>query len=83
MSDRLALAVAELVAAIRAEVSAEAAAPAPEQLLSVDAAAAALGIGRSVLYAELTAGRLRSVRIARRRLIPAGAIADYIAKQAA
>jgi excisionase family DNA binding protein len=81
MSDRLATALAELVAALRAEIAAEAApdATAPDRLLSVDEAAAQLGIGRSRLYDEIAAARVRSVKVGRRRLVPSGAIADYIA----
>jgi excisionase family DNA binding protein len=84
MTDRLALALAELADAIRAEVRAEAAPPeTPDRLLSVDEAAAMLGIGRSVLYSEIGAGRLRSLRVGRRRLLSASAIRDYIAERAA
>jgi excisionase family DNA binding protein len=83
MSDRLADAVAELVEALRAELSAETQRPAPDRLLSVDEAAAALALGRSLTYGEITAGRLRSVKVGRRRLIPARAIAEYISERAA
>jgi excisionase family DNA binding protein len=79
MTDRLTLALAELADAIRAEVRAEAAPPeTPDRLLSVDEAANALGVGRSSLYGEIAAGRIRSMRLGRRRLIPAGAIAERI-----
>ena len=77
-------AVDGLVAAILAAVTE--AAPlgnAPERLLSVDEAASALGIGRSRLYDELTNGRLRSFKVGRRRLIPAGVIGEYISVQTA
>ncbi len=37
-----------------------------------------LGIGRSKIYEELASGRLRSVRVGRRRLVPEQAIADFI-----
>jgi excisionase family DNA binding protein len=80
MSDRLAAALEELAAAIRAEVAAVAAVPAPggpERLLSVSEAATALGIGRTALYAEIQAGRCRSVKVGRRRLVPESAIAAY------
>ena len=79
MSDRLSAAVAELVAALREDLvpSARNDSPAPEQLLSVDAAAAALGVGRTTLYAEIQAGRCRSVKVGRRRLVPASAVAEY------
>lgn len=85
MTDRLALAVTELIEAIRETVRAEAdAAPrAPDRLLDVDEAAAALGIGRSLVYQEIAVGNLRSLKVGRRRLIAAEAIADYIAERAA
>jgi hypothetical protein len=83
MSDRLAAALAELVAALRDE--ARGAAPetnAPDRLLSIPDACAALGgIGRTALYGELAAGRLGSLTVGRRRFVPAAAIADYIASR--
>ena len=83
MSARLEAALAELAAAIRDEVAAAAAAPAPDRLLDVDEAASLLGLGRTAVYGELQAGRLASIKIGRRRLVPAGAIAVYIqARQA-
>lgn len=84
MTDRLAIALAELADAIRAEVRAEleSTVTAPDRLLSVDEATAALGIGRSRFYAEHEAGRIRTIKVGRRRLVPAAAIAAYIAGQA-
>jgi excisionase family DNA binding protein len=72
-----------LVAALVAVVEAEAtpSSPTPERLLSINEAAAVLGVGRSSLYRELGAGRLRSLSVGRRRLIPASAITDYAARQ--
>ncbi len=74
-----------LATAILAAVRAESAASegAPDRLLSVDEAAGALGIGRSALYGELQAGRLRSVKVGRRRLVPSGALRDFIASDPA
>lgn len=85
MSDRLAAALGELVDALRAEVRAEAVAVprAPDRLLSVDQAAAALGLGRSLLYSEIASGRLTALRVGRRRLVAAHAITAYIAERAA
>lgn len=83
MNDRLAAAVAELVAALREELAPEPTVTLPDRLLDVRTAAAALGIGRSRLYSELMAGRIRSVKSGRRRLVPSSAIADYIAERAA
>ena len=54
------------------------AAPA-RQLYKVTEAMIVLSISRSVIYDEIRTGRLRSVHRGRSRLIPATAIADYIA----
>lgn len=83
MSDRLALAVEALVEALREELCAEVRPDAPDRLLSVDEAAAALGIGRSRLYDEIASGRCRSIKVGRRRLIPSGAISAYVADRSA
>jgi excisionase family DNA binding protein len=85
VTDRLSLAVAELIEALRESVRMEAAAVprAPDRLLDIDEAAAALGIGRSALYGEIAAGRLRSVKVGRRRLVPAASITSYIEERAA
>lgn len=71
------------VAALRAEIALEVRpgsppAVSPDRLLSVAEVASALGIGRSALYSEIAAGRLRTIRVGRRRLVPASAIAEYI-----
>src|SRR3954462_7576736 len=70
MTDRLTAALAELAEALREELRAEAAADprALDRLLSVHEAAAMLGLGRSVLYAEIGAGRLATLKVGRRRL---------------
>lgn len=85
MSDRLDAAVRELIEALAESVRMEAAAvpAAPDRLLSIDETASMLGLGRSALYAEIAAGRLRTLRIGRRRLVSAGAISQYIAERAA
>jgi excisionase family DNA binding protein len=38
-----------------------------------------LGISRTVIYEQIRAGRLRSVKQGRTRLIPHNAITDYVA----
>jgi excisionase family DNA binding protein len=83
MSDRLAAAVEELAAAIRAEVRLELeAAPATtERLIGTGEAAKALGIGRTALYQELQSGRLPSLTVRRRRMISVGALEAYIAER--
>jgi excisionase family DNA binding protein len=50
-----------------------------KQLYRVTEVMQTLSISRSVLYEQLRSGRLRSVHQGRVRLIPAAAIADYIA----
>lgn len=77
---RLEAALAELADAIREEVRAEVDTARPDRLLTVDEAAEALSIGRTRLYAEITSGRVRSIRVGRRRLIPASAIAELAAE---
>lgn len=76
---RLEAALEALAAAIREEIAAAATAPGPDRLLSIDEAAAMLGIGRTALYGELQAGTVRSVKVGRRRLVSAAAIGEYIA----
>ncbi len=50
-----------------------------KELYRVPEAMTVLSLGRSVLYELLRNGRLRSVREGRTRLIPASAIAEYVA----
>jgi excisionase family DNA binding protein len=83
MSDRLSTAVIELVAALRDEVATD---PRPSErepdgLLSIEQAARALGIGRTALYSEIGAGRIRSVKVGRRRLVPSSAISEIASRQ--
>lgn len=49
------------------------------RLYRVTDAMAALSLSRSVIYELLRSGRLRSVREGRTRLVPAAAIAEYVA----
>ena len=49
------------------------------QLYRVPEAMAVLSLSRSVIYELIRSGRLRSVTEGRARLIPATAIAEYIA----
>jgi excisionase family DNA binding protein len=83
MSDRLAAAVTELVAALRDEIAIERRPSNREadRLLSIEQAARALGIGRTALYSEIGAGRIRSVKVGRRRLVPSSAITEVASGQ--
>lgn len=49
-------------------------------LLTVEAAAQRLSIGRTTMYALLKDGQISSVRIGRLRRIPAQALTEYIAR---
>lgn len=49
------------------------------RLYRVPEAMAQLSMSRTVIYEQIRSGRLRSVRQGRSRLIPAQAIADYVA----
>jgi excisionase family DNA binding protein len=50
-----------------------------KQLYRVPDAMAVLSLSRSVIYELIRSGRLRSVTEGRSRLIPASAIAEYVA----
>ena len=83
MSDRLTAAVTELVAALRDEITAERrpSQREPDRLMSIEQAARALGIGRTALYSEIGAGRIRSIKVGRRRLVPSSAISEVASGQ--
>lgn len=53
--------------------------PVGRQLYKVAEAMVVLSMSRSVIYEQIRSGRLRSVTQGRARLIPASAIAEYIA----
>ena len=48
------------------------------RLHSIKAAGARLQLSRSKLYEEMDSGRLQSVKVGRRRLIPESALINYI-----
>ena len=70
--------VAGLLQAMRAEATP--AQDVPERLLSIDEAAATLGVARSTLYGQLGSGRghLHSIVVGRRRLVAASAIREFV-----
>jgi excisionase family DNA binding protein len=47
-------------------------------LLSVAEAHRKLGIGRTMFYAELQAGRIRSIKVGARRMVPMSALKAYV-----
>lgn len=46
---------------------------------SVDEAAAALGISRVLFYDLLNSGRIHSIKVGARRIIPTSALTDFLA----
>lgn len=50
----------------------------PQRLHRVEDAAHALGVKRSTAYEEIRLGRLRTVRVGRRRLVPTEYIDEYV-----
>ncbi|WP_405740424.1 helix-turn-helix domain-containing protein [Streptomyces sp. NBC_01525] len=54
-------------------------APTQPRLYKVEDAARLCGLGRSMAYEEIRLGRLRTVRVGRRRLIPLQYIDEYVA----
>ena len=85
MSDRLDAALAELAAALREEIAlASSPVPnAPERLHDIRSASALLGVGRSLLYSEIGAGRLSSLKCGRRRLVSDSALREFVASRSA
>ena len=77
MSARLDAALVELAAAILDEVRADLTdRERPPELLSIAQASQRLGIGRTAVYDAIGRGELRSLKVGRRRLIPADALAE-------
>jgi excisionase family DNA binding protein len=74
-SPRLRAAIEELVDALLEDLAPPELAQ-PTRLRSVNQACEALGLARSTLYALMADGRLRSISVGRRRLIPEDAIAE-------
>lgn len=50
----------------------------PKLLLTPEDAAAALSIGRTTMYALISRGLVRSVKIGRARRVPAQALTEYV-----
>lgn len=76
---RVRAAVTELADALLAAAEAAQIRDLPDRLLSVDQAAEVCGVSRTRLYTELQSGRLRSIKVGRRRLVPSSAIAEFAA----
>jgi excisionase family DNA binding protein len=76
MSEAIETAVRNLVAAIVAEI--EERHRAPDRMLSIPEAASRLGIARSTVYEAIAAGRLRSIKLGRRRLVPESALGELV-----
>jgi len=75
--------VADVVAALAAPPDVVANTPTPRLLLTVEEAAARLGIGRTTTWSLVRSGDLDSVRIGRLRRVHVDAIAAYAARLSA
>lgn len=76
-------ALAATIAAVLAATQTDPAPAAePATVLTVDEAADRLKVSRSLIYSQLRSGELRSIRLGRRRLIPATEV-DRIIGEAA
>src|SRR5690606_29466874 len=64
---------------LRETVRQELAEHVPARLVSVETAARALGLGRNTCYQLIRDGRLRSVQVGKRRLIPVQALDEFVA----
>lgn len=53
--------------------------PVPAVLLGVDETAVALRMSRSLVYELIRSNQLRTVKQGRRRLVPVGALDEYVA----
>ena len=51
----------------------------PKQAFSINEACQVCGLGRVTLYKEIGAGRLRTVKVGRRTLVPAEALKAWLA----
>lgn len=51
---------------------------APKAAFNVEEVMDSLGLSRQSVYNEINAGRLRSFKLGRRRLIPADAVPDWV-----
>jgi excisionase family DNA binding protein len=49
-------------------------------LLDIDDVMAELSVGRSTVFGLISSGQLRSVKVGRRRLIPATSLLDFVAE---
>ena len=52
--------------------------PAAKLLYDVNEVAELLGLGRSKLYSYVQSGQLRSIKVGRRRKVPADAVSEFI-----
>lgn len=78
MSDRLEAAIRELASALLDELRPDAETSGrPVELVSIEEAARRCSIGRTSMYRLVARGEVRSLKIGRRRLIAADAIAQF------
>jgi excisionase family DNA binding protein len=78
---RIRAALQELADAITEALDRDMREPSPDRLYGIAEAAKMMGIGRSALYSAIAAGTVRSVKVGRRRLIPAASIREVASGQ--
>ena len=52
--------------------------PEPRYALSIEEACKSTGVGRTLIYSEIKAGRLTTLKIGRRRLVPVSALRAWL-----
>lgn len=57
--------------------------PTPRRLLSIREVCRATGIGRSLVFSEIKAGNLVSLKLGRRRLVSVESLTQYISEREA
>jgi excisionase family DNA binding protein len=57
--------------------------PIPPQLLSIEQAGQALNIGRSKIYQLIRSQEIHTVKLGKRRLVPASEVQAFVARLAA
>lgn len=50
----------------------------PRYALSIEEACKSTGVGRTLIYSEIKAGRLATLKIGRRRLVPVAALRAWL-----
>jgi len=55
----------------------------PKVLLTIEQAAEAMGLGRTVMYELVMRGEVCSIKVGRKRRVPVAALQEYVAREVA